>query len=335
MMKISPIFFSKSNLRDPWTNLPLSWIQKMVMGNFRLFGRVYHRYKLHGMDKIKSSHCLLVGYHSRPTVDMFYLLAEILPTFLVTDLLFIIPILGHIARECGAIPSHDSTGSSFFVHALRTGDRPVVLLPGGINEMTKPSEEKFKVLWKSEPGFCRILVDELNNDRLDPSIQILPFYTRNCEKIFINSSWWHDQSGLCIQKWMKKIRDGNHYFIPPLVTVIIFSTGFFITPLPVRLATYLGDPITMCKGESAEHLASRTAASLQALIDKTNAIPDEEDELSVLDRVDMVVNGILMSLQNVLNIGIVLFFTWTIVPLGLIIVPCYNYGRGVSNTEKK
>ena len=73
-------------------------------------------------------------------------------------------------------------------------------------------------------------------------------------------------------------------------------------PRPVKLDTYIGEPIYLKQGESARDLAARVRESLQSLIHSSNALPERKfkrKRKGLISFVGATAFGTFMLLQNV------------------------------------
>lgn len=128
------------------------------------FASFWHRYEVHGLENLGDdrSNCVLVGYHSRPTVDIIYAQAFLFPlSSLVSYIFFSIPFAAGPLWASNCIPSSTSTQSSdqVFVDAVVNRDIPLLLCPGGAYECVKRWDQRYCVDWKKVPGFVRVLYD--------------------------------------------------------------------------------------------------------------------------------------------------------------------------------
>lgn len=282
------------------------------------FANYWHDYQIHGMKNVTQQKCLLVGYHSRCTVDNLYLWCRINANFLISHVFFSIPGVGRIVKDLGAIPSKgliSSTSDETFSEFLSSGDRPMLLLPGGAFEATKSWDKKFIVDWKDRPGFARIIGA---SKELRESIRVVPFFTRNSEDIFYNFEWWFNFSGRYVQTGLSDAYKGHLWKLPFVLTVGIYSFGISFLPRPVKLDTYFGEPLMYRDGESIEEFAERVRSSLQELINRENskpAIPLRNS--SVVGIPYAIFKGFLVATQLTLfQLSNVAFF-FTVAPLGI------------------
>ncbi|KAK9403299.1 transmembrane protein 68-like [Crotalus adamanteus] len=121
----------------------------------------------------------------------------------------------------------------------------VVISPGGVREALF-SDENYTIMWRNRKGFAQVAIDA--------KVPIIPTFTRNIrENIRI------------VGGQIKLLRSIYEYLRLPLVLLY----GNF----PVKLQTYLGDPIPYDPNITAEELTEKTKDALQCLIDKHQKIP--------------------------------------------------------------
>ena len=261
---------------------------------------------------------------------------------LVIHILFYIPIVGPLLRQAGAIPNKApplpltkrepgakggrSSSQQGFVTAVTKGGRPLLLLPGGADEAFKPVSERFKLLWPPSPGFSRLIC---SSEELGSKTAVIPVFTRNCEGIFWCPDRWRDRTAGAV-KWLidAVTRDGQLFLVPVLTLVIFFSVGFWVLPLPVKLDTYLGPPLRLNEGETAEHFAARVKAAVEDLMAQSNAkegggghtpapAPGHRETpapRSTLENLQRMLYGLIMALQNLVFVH--LLFALTALTLG-------------------
>ena len=271
ILKLKPTFTFRS---CRWTQKSENVIVRVLVECLGDFCRYWHDYEYHGLEEIHDGNrVLLVGYHSRCTLDLFYVASVVRPAVVASYLLFLVSFIGDLFRLCHVIPSKgggDPNAEKEFINLLTDGKRPVMLLPGGAPECLHTFNRRFRVDWLDEPGYARLIAKD---HRLASNISIIPFYTRNCENIYFTTVWWHDYSARVITQWIKEIKGGCYWKLMPLLYTTFFSLGFFLFPLPVKLDTYFGKPIQLKKAEDAKSLATRVKFALHNLMDTTNSLP--------------------------------------------------------------
>lgn len=309
-----------------WTKRDLNLIQKLFFVGISEFAKFWNSYEIHfpHFNSINSSifpeNTLLVGYHSRPTIDLLYLCMALQPKMVVHYLVFRIPLARDIIISLGGISSGENErGDEIFVDELLKDTRPILLLPGGVFELTKKYEEIHQVQWKSKPGFARVISEsEICKSK---KICIIPFYTKNCEKGYWSMKWWYNYSGKLIRHLIPKLKDGEVWVLPILNTFNFFSLGFMILPNPIKMDTYFGDPVYYQPGEPAETLASRVKKSLQNLIVKTESLPTGANlkPESHKHPLKSICIGVVAVFQNTLSVMLLVSSIWIFSPILIIL----------------
>jgi hypothetical protein len=264
-----PLYFDRK-MRDRWTKETPHWIARIFYGGIQKFAKFWHRYEIHGIENI-SPHCLLVGYHSRCTVDGVYAQAFLQGTTIMSPIFFAIPASKLVFEKIHCVPTHlpGQSADESFVTTVIEGNRPTILYPGGHHECYKPLNEKYKVMWKELPGYARILLAE--PDRPGANTPVVPFYTRNSEEIFFTTDWWYDLSGKMVIKDFFEYEHGNIWLLPLLFPKTIAGLGFAPLPRPVKLDLFIGEPVIPKPNETSAEFAERVRSSLQSLIDSTQS----------------------------------------------------------------
>lgn len=292
---------------DPWHGGQSNWLQKIFCNCITSFAQFWHGYLIHGIEDIQKlrGNTLLVGYHSRCTVDLFYLFCTLRCNVLASYLFFTVQATRYFLPMLNIIPSKSLDGGSTeegFVSALADRPEPLMLLPGGVWECLKQSPDRLKVLWKETPGFARVI--HKHPDRLGKHTQVFAFYTRNCEKCLWSTDFWHDFSGKWSAVMYDSFKGGNLLVMPPMLLLMISSMGFALLPNPIKVETYLSVPMTIEDDESPEVFAERVRLALQQLIDDVEARP-VVDNRSLLHRLAMIPYGAFTLGQNAVLFSLV------------------------------
>jgi 1-acyl-sn-glycerol-3-phosphate acyltransferase len=300
MWKIRPIFQSRKNI---WNGKEMNWLEKLLYGGIADFAKDWHDYEVHDLDRLvkNKSNCLLIGYHSRSTLDLIYLTATIQCHLLVTHLLFYIPIIGNMLPLLRIIPSKGgvrgtNVAEESFISTLTEGERPLMLLPGGAVECMKAYHNRYRVLWKEEPGFSRVI-------HMEPSLQqntkVIPFYTKNSELSLWSNAWWYTQSGRGVLYLMDQFRGGQLGLLPIMMIMLLCSLGFFPLPSPCIMDTYFGEEIIIRDNESSTEFANRVKTELHSLIDRVNGLKQRKRKRK-LHPLYFFFLGVFTLLQNLL-----------------------------------
>lgn len=287
--------------KDPWYfDREANWLQKVFCNSMTNFAKFWHDYEIHGLEQLQESdgNNLLVGYHSRCTLDLFYMFCTLRCNVLASYLFYKVELTRPLLPLLNIIPSKSLTGGSIadsFTEALASTKQPLMLLPGGVFECLKYSADKHKVQWKDEPGFARVIKD--NPEQLGSKTKVHAFYTRNCERILFSSNWWYDLSARWSMSMYASFKKGSLLVMPPMLLVMLASTGFLPLPCPVKVETFISEPLTMQPSETSEQFAGRVRSRLQKLIDDVeSSVPN--DRRTVLHKLAMVPYGVYVLLQN-------------------------------------
>lgn len=269
---------------------------------------------MHGLEHVTASgNCLLVGYHSRCTVDLVYALVNIQPSIIATYLMFKVPLMSGVLAQFNFLPSGSNGKAQMgFISALSGSKRPLLLLPGGVYECLKPLAQVGKLQWKDVPGFARIIHQE--QKYLGSKTKVVPFHTKNCEKVLYRSDFIYETCGSLSSDMYSAFKRGHYYLLPVMLTLMFMSIGLKFVPRPVKLDTYFGEPVVLRKDETAESFAARIATAAQDLVDKVEAMPESKDPMpydgGVLERLLFWGTGAYTALQNCVVIAFILFMIW-------------------------
>ncbi|KAM7533815.1 hypothetical protein Aperf_G00000113643 [Anoplocephala perfoliata] len=242
-------------------------------------GQVFHGYEMVGMEKLPppGEGAFLVYYHGTLPLDAYYFIARHIierhrhPVPVVDRFLFRLPGLQHILRltwalegsveECVALlnPSLAEANRSHQANSSNQGNSEshqhqdsqsgkgedssrlgevLLLSPGGVREALF-SDEYYSLLWGKRRGFARIAIKAKR--------PIYPMFTEN------------------IREGIRVVQYGKHWlrwFYECTRLPLCLYYGYF----PVKLRTYIGDPIYPFDGETDEHLADRTREALEDMI---------------------------------------------------------------------
>lgn len=241
---------------------------------------------------------LLVGYHSRPSLDLLFLMARYQTITVVHDLLLDIPLVGDTFKQLGCISSrahhYNNNAEQQFVKALSEGKAPVLSLPGGAYECFKSYSQYHKVLWKSPPGFATLILRSENRARLK-SLRIIPVYTRNCEKMFYCPYFLHELVTDHSRRLMPYVRRGHFYLIPYALTLCFASLGFMMLPTGKKLDTFFGNPVDL-ESFIREIEQSSTMSHSAAVCSFSEGPVDGHSERKSLTKIEC--NNIVADLDN-------------------------------------
>lgn len=274
IIKIPSLFLYR---RNRWTRKQLTWFQRLLMNGVTSFGEYWNNYEIHE-DKSKPipSHALLLGYHSRGTLDLVYFVLTFQVRFVVYHLVFQIPLLRQIFKELRGIPSAKpfNDGADQFIDALVDGSAPVMLLPGGVFEMAKRYEDRYKVIWKDDPGFARVVVNDVYPRKKD--VCVVPFHTKNSESCYFHIPWLYTATGRIILSWSSYLNNGHVWIVPFFIIATFITLGFIALPVPISMDTYFGDPIYVKENETSKEYGKRVTDALQELVTRVEEMPEKK-----------------------------------------------------------
>jgi hypothetical protein len=268
-------------------------IEKIVFCTFQLFAKQWNHYNIcsfhrtprdgklsssvssfpsfpssvHKIEVTVETKYLLVGYHSRPVLDLFYLVTNFECSIFVIHILFYLPAMRKLLPLFGLIPAKDvsfnanRSNEDYFIEALLSSSRPILLLPGGAMECLKDFSDLYELQWKKEMGFARIIRNYYLKEQQEQQeqqqnsygkkkkmvrIKIIPFYTSHCEFLFFSTSSWYTGLGRTIKNLMNHFQESylkNIALLPVILLTLLFSFGFFLLPLPLPVTTFFGPEI--------------------------------------------------------------------------------------------
>ncbi len=261
------------SMKDFWTNEEVNFLLRISAVPIHRFINFYHKYELHEIERVREikGSRLLLGYHTRNTFDLVYMVASLKPTVLVSYLMFKVPVFNHLLPLVGLMPSKvdgDQTNEGSFVAALTNSRKPVMLLPGGVPECLKPYSEQYRLSWKEKPGYARVIHE--NQHLFKDGISVIPFYTKNSEKLLFTTRTWYDCSGKTSQDLYERFKKGDYIIVSYMLTMMVLSLGVALFPIPLKLDTYFGQAITLKKDESVEQFSRRVSNHLQEIIEIVN-----------------------------------------------------------------
>jgi hypothetical protein len=258
-----------TNSLDIWTHKVPHWIGRIFYIGIQSFAKFWHNYEIHGLENVTEENCLLVGYHSRCTIDGVYATAFLQPTTIMSPIFFAVPLSTTMFSKINCVSSHSKglTSDDHFINIISTGGRPVLLFPGGHHECYKHLNDKYIVNWKEEPGYARIMLAPPNKP--GKNIKVIPFFTHNCEDIYPTTDWWYEYSGKMVINDFHDYENGKFWLLPILLPKSLLALGFIILPRPVKLDLYIGKPLTPLDNETSIEFAERVRNATQKLIDDT------------------------------------------------------------------
>ncbi|KAJ8272513.1 hypothetical protein GJAV_G00090030 [Gymnothorax javanicus] len=240
------VYKRKNELREAYSYNLWDGARKTLATLWDGHGKIWHGYEIHGLEKIPDKGpALIVYYHGAIPIDLYYFLAK---------------VILHKGRTCHSVADHVLFKVPGFrlllevfsvfhgpreecVRALRDGHL-LTISPGGMREALF-SDETYPLLWGRRQGFAHVAIES--------QAPIIPMFTQNVREGFRSLGNW------ALFRWVYE-----RFRVP----VAPLYGGF-----PVKMRTYLGDPIPYDPNVSAAELADKAQRALQALIDRHQKIP--------------------------------------------------------------
>lgn len=135
-----------------------------------------HDYRCLGLHHLPAGPALLVGYHGRPALDSFLLLALMAQLGrplrgVAHRVWFDTPGVAGFARGLGLL-----SGQASALEAVLRAGEPVLLLPGGTRECFRSSRVLYQLDWGQRQGYARLAV------RL--GVPVLPFAATGVDELY-------------------------------------------------------------------------------------------------------------------------------------------------------
>ena len=218
--------------------------------------RIYHRYKVEGLDHFPDSGgVLLVTNHSLATYDGFLIGLEILNRKgrlcrgLGDDMLFKVPILQRWCFDIGLVPA--SIGNA---QKLLQDEEVLGVAPGGMREALRPSRERYLLKWHKRKGFIKLAIAQ--------QVPIVLAACPNADRIF------KVYESLLTAIVYKKFKF-------PLPIFKGFGPSYL--PRPVKLTHYLSKPIyppkvekSLITNEIVDLFHSEVVSEMESLMSKVD-----------------------------------------------------------------
>ncbi|XP_024057957.2 transmembrane protein 68-like isoform X2 [Terrapene carolina triunguis] len=239
------IYKRKNGLDDDFSNKLWDNGRLMVSRIISMYGKLWHGYEVHGIEKIPEGPGLIVYYHGATSVDYHFFVCNLYiqtgrVSYSVVDrALRMIPGLQLYLKLLTAVYE----GREQCVEILKKGNL-LGVAPGGARESFF-SDENYGVLWGNRKGFAQVAIDA--------KVPIIPLFTQNIRESCrsLGTTWFI--------RWL------NGRFQLPVVP----AYGGF----PVKLRTYIGDPIPYDPNITVTELVEKTKIAIEALRDRHQKLP--------------------------------------------------------------
>ncbi|XP_039383489.1 transmembrane protein 68-like [Mauremys reevesii] len=239
------IYKRKNGLDEDFSNKSWDNGRFMVASILSMSGKLWHGYELHGTEKIPEGPGLIVYYHGAIPIDYCYFICNLyIQTgrlcYSVVDHFF--SKLPGIALLFNLLPAVHS-GRDESVEILKKGNL-LGVSPGGVREAFF-SDENYNLLWGNRKGFAQVAIDA--------KVPIIPLFTQNIREGY---------------RTFGKIGFFRWFYEHSRLLLIPVYGGF-----PVKLRTYVGDPIPYDPNITATELVEKTKIALETLRDRHQKLP--------------------------------------------------------------
>ena len=186
-------------------------------------------------------------YHGALPLDYYYFVAKVvlhkrrIIHSVVDTFLFHVPGFGAILHAFACTPGTVASCAKDLSEGNLLG-----LSPGGVYEAMFSDHKKYQVEWKSRVGFAKIA--------LEAKVPVIPIFTKNIREAVRTFSFG---KGL-----MKFIYNKTRLPCAPIYG------GW-----PVKLTTYVGDPISHDPNDTPESLRDKCKEAIEKLIKDNQRIP--------------------------------------------------------------
>ncbi|KAM4684825.1 DGAT1/2-independent enzyme synthesizing storage lipids-like isoform 10-T18 [Amazona ochrocephala] len=223
------IYKRKNELKEAYSNDFWDGAKQMLATLWDGHGRIWHGYELHGAENIPEGPGLVVFYHGATPADCVYFMARLLIQkkrycHVVADhFVFRLPGFKILLDAHGVLhgPKEEC------VNALKKGSL-IAIAPGGVREALF-SDEMYTIIWGNRKGFAQVAIDA--------KVPIIPMFTQNVRE------------GVRTLGGIKILRSLYERIRLPIVPVY---GGF-----PVKLRTFIGEPIPYEPNVTAEELTAK------------------------------------------------------------------------------
>ncbi|XP_065255523.1 DGAT1/2-independent enzyme synthesizing storage lipids-like [Emys orbicularis] len=239
------IYKRKNGLDEDFSNKSWDNGKLMVASILSMCGKLWHGYELHGIEKIPEGPGLIVYYHGAIPLDYCYFISNL---YIQTGRLCYSAVDRFFAKLPGIellfnlFPAWHS-GRDESVEILKKGNL-LGVAPGGGREAFF-SDENYNLLWGNRKGFAQVAIDA--------KVPIIPLFTQNIREGYRTFGkigffrWFYEHSRL----------------------LLIPGYGGF----PVKLRTYVGDPIPYDPNITATELVEKTKIAIETLRDRHQKLP--------------------------------------------------------------
>ncbi|KAL3319934.1 Transmembrane protein 68 [Cichlidogyrus casuarinus] len=231
----------------------LDLVSHFIATLWDIHGRIFHGYEVVGMEKISQNKpALLIYYHGTIPLDIYHFVARYVithgfcPTPIVDNFMLRTPGIQNFIRLTGARAGTVEECVKMLKHDSADDHAPMILIgPGGVREALF-SDEYYNTLWGNRTGFAKVA--------LEANCAVYPMFTENIREpirpMQLGKSLW------------QRLYEKTRLPLNPLY-------GYF----PVKLRTFIGDPIDTSGIVSPRVLADLINEAVQKLIFQHQVLP--------------------------------------------------------------
>uniref|UniRef100_A0A8C3TGB8 Phospholipid/glycerol acyltransferase domain-containing protein n=1 Tax=Chelydra serpentina TaxID=8475 RepID=A0A8C3TGB8_CHESE len=231
------IYKRKNGLDEDFSSKSWDNGRFMVASILNICGKLGHGYEVHGMEKIPEGPGLIVYYHGAVPVDYVYFICTL---YTQTGRLCYSAVDRFFAKFLGKVFLF---GRDESVEILKKGNL-LGVSPGGSREAFF-SDENYNLLWGNRKGFAQVAIDA--------KVPIIPMFTQNIRE------GYRTLGKIGFFRWLYE-----HSRLP-----LVPGYGGF----PVKLRTYIGDPIPYDPNITATELVEKTKIAIETLRDRHQKLP--------------------------------------------------------------
>ncbi|KAK3090668.1 hypothetical protein FSP39_013564 [Pinctada imbricata] len=261
------VYHYRHSLQEAYTHDFWDGARKTLAALWDAQGWIWHGFEIDGIERIPSEGpALLIYYHGTLPVDFYYIVAKCLieknrHIRAVGDrFLFHIPGWRLLLEVMKVTPGTVQSCVSVLKDGHLLGIAPGCNIAHcGVREALF-GDELYPVMWGKRLGFSKVATEA--------NVPIIPIFTQNVREAFRTPS--------ITRNWLRWVYEKTRLPIVPIY-------GFF----PVKLKSFVGEPIVPGQNEDPEDLAKRVQVSMQELIKCNQRLPGSILR-ALVDRLDFL-----------------------------------------------
>ncbi|XP_066481626.1 DGAT1/2-independent enzyme synthesizing storage lipids-like [Tiliqua scincoides] len=239
------IYKIKNNIQGDMSSKSWDKAKQAIAYCVSSFAKIWHGYEVIGMENLPEGPGVIVYYHGVLTIDYGCFVGVLYREKRRTcysvshPLMFLLPGVQLILKLVGCADRSKAN----CVELLKKGEL-LGIAPGGLREQNF-SNNNYTLVWGYRTGFAQVA--------LEAKVPIIPMFTQNIrEGYYTFGNTW-------LTRWLYEY---SRWLILPVYG------GF-----PVKLRTYIGEPIPHDPNITAKELAEKTKTALENLINQHQQKP--------------------------------------------------------------